>query len=185
VTPPRRPVRRPDPIAAVRRAAEADRRDDPYAQQRARQRRRRAEQDRAAFDPAPPTDDDWTIGDEETDGVHRLRAPTRVGDTLGAVVRRRGWSERLRTSTAAGRWEEIVGPQLAERCEPVRLAGGCLVVRAASPAWASQLRYLVPQLRTNADTVLGHGTVREVRIVIGPLEGTAESAATPDDGDDR
>jgi hypothetical protein len=174
---PRRPARRPDPVADTRRAGSADRFGDPYARQRARQARRRAEQERTSFDPRPPDDDDWTIEDEGSDGLRRLAAPTPVGDTLGAVIRRRGWDERLRASTAATRWEDIVGPQLAARCEPVRVAGGCLVVRAENPTWATQLRYLLPQLQANAAEVLGSGVVREVRIVIGPLEGGPSAGA--------
>lgn len=175
-----RPSRRPDPVAETRRAGSADRFDDPYARQRARQARQRAEHERASFDPRPPDDEDWTIEDEGSDGLRRLTAPTPLGDSLGAFVRRRGWDERLRASTAAARWEDIVGPQLAPRCEPIRVAGGCLVVRAENPTWATQLRYLLPQLQANAAEVLGAGTVREVRIVIGPLERGRTTG--PDDG---
>jgi predicted nucleic acid-binding Zn ribbon protein len=144
--------------------------DDPYARLRRRQARQRERQDRAGFDPSPPTDDDWTVEEEDTDGLRRLRAPTAVGDTLAGVLQRRGWGERLHAATLAGRWSDLVGPQLAERCEPVRLAGGCLVVRAESQAWATQLRYLHAQLLTNANELLGSARVREVRIVFGPLE---------------
>jgi predicted nucleic acid-binding Zn ribbon protein len=147
-----------------------NRSNDPYARLRRRQARQRERQDRAGFDPSPPTDDDWTIEEEDTDGLRRLRAPTVVGDTLAGVLQRRGWGERLHAATLAGRWTDLVGPQLAERCEPVRLAGGCLVVRAESQAWATQLRYLHTPLVTNANQLLGAVRVREVRIVVGPLE---------------
>jgi hypothetical protein len=149
-----------------------NRHDDPYARLRRRQARQRERQDRAAFDPRPPNDDDWTIEEEDTDGLRRLRAPTPIGDTLAGVLQRRGWGERLQAATLAGRWADLVGPQLAERCEPVRLAGGCLVVRAESQTWATQLRYLHAQLQTNANDLLGSEKVREVRIVVGPLEHT-------------
>lgn len=164
--------RRPDdPSARTRRAGAVDR--DPYVYDRRRrtQARRRAEQDRAAFDPAPPDDDDWVVPEPDTDGLRRIGAPTPVADSLAAYVEQRGWAERLRGASAWSRWDEIVGPDLAERCEPVRLVGGSLVVRAESQAWATQLRYLLPQLRRNTDEVLGPGTVTDVRIVVGPLEG--------------
>jgi predicted nucleic acid-binding Zn ribbon protein len=168
----RRPER-DDPTAAARRASWQDREASLYARKRAKQARQRAVQERAAFDPAPPGDDDWTVEEEATDGVRRISPPTPVGETLGAFVRRRGWDERLRGATAWSRWEDIVGPELAARCEPVRIAGGTLLVRAESQVWATQLRYLTTQLVGNAGRVLGPGTVREVRIVVGPLEGPA------------
>lgn len=160
-----------DPIARARRAGAADRDQHVYERRRRAQARQRAVQDRKAFDPAPPTDDDWVVPDPDTDGLRRIGPPTPVADSLAAYIDRRGWGERLRGADAWSRWDEIVGPDLAARCEPVRLAGGSLVVRAESQAWATQLRYLLPQLRLNTDEVLGAGTVRDVRIVVGPLEG--------------
>lgn len=158
-----------DETTRVRRAGRADRGDDPYERVRRRQAARRAAEERAAFDPRPPSDDDWTVAEEGTDGLRRLRPPTTVGDTLGAVVARRGWTERVRASTIASRWSEVVGQDLALRCEPVRIAGGCLVIRAESQAWATQLRYLRTPLLDNVAQLLGPGLVREIRIEVGPL----------------
>jgi hypothetical protein len=162
---------RQDPTAEARRASWQDREATLYARKRAKQARVRAEQERRSFDPAPPDDEDWTVEEEETDGVRRISPPTPVGETLGAFVRRRGWDDRLRGAAVWTRWEDIVGPDLATRCEPVRVAGGTLVIRAENQVWATQLRYLTAQLMNNAERVLGPGTVKEVRIVVGPLQG--------------
>lgn len=161
---------RVDPGSAARRAAAADQGDDPYARERRRQARRRAAQERARFDPRPPDDGDWTMPAEEGDGLTRLQAPESVGDALGRLAGRRGWGERLGAATLAARWSEVVGESVAARCEPVRLAGGCLVVRAENQAWAAQLRYLQASLRDNAARVLAPQPVDEIRIVVGPLE---------------
>ncbi len=158
---------RPDP----RRAGQLDRDEAVYARKRAAQARQRAKRDRADYDPGPPSDDDWTVPDEDTDGVHRISRPTPIGDSVDAFLRRRGWSERLRAATAWHRWADMVGEDLAQHCEPVRLAGGTLVVRTESQVWATQLRYVLPQLRAKVEDVLGPGTVRDVRLVVGPLEG--------------
>jgi predicted nucleic acid-binding Zn ribbon protein len=171
---PRRPER-PDP----RLAGREDRDAHLYARKRWQQQRERARLERRHYDPSPPSDDDWTVPEEETDGVRRISRPTPVGDTLGAYLDRRGWNERLRAATAWSRWEDVVGAPLAQRCEPVRLAGGTLVVRAESQVWATQLRYMLPQLQQKAEEVLGAGTVAEVRVVVGPLEGRQ----TPERGD--
>jgi predicted nucleic acid-binding Zn ribbon protein len=168
------PPQRRDPIAEVRRAGAQDRDERVYERKRARQARQRAKQDREGFDPAPPTDDDWTVPEEATDAIRRISPPEPIGYALGRFVERRGWSERLRGADAWTRWGDIVGDDLASRCEPVRLAGGTLVVRASSQVWATQLRYLSSQLRANAERMLGPGTVTQVRIVVGPLEGRSE-----------
>lgn len=156
----------------VRRAGAADRDMHLYERKRAQHARERAELDRRAYDPAAPDpDQEWTIPDENESGLARTHAPSPVGDALQQFLDRRGWGERLTGATASQRWEQIVGPDLAARCEPVRLAGGTLVVRAESQVWATQLRYLLPQLAAKANEVLGQGQVRDVRLVVGPLEG--------------
>jgi hypothetical protein len=57
-----------------------------------------------------------------------------------------------------------------------------LVVRAESPVWATQLRYLTAQLIERADMALGLGSVREVRITVGPLEGQRTARGSADTG---
>jgi len=164
---------RPDGVARARRAGAADRDEHLYGRRRAEGARKRAAEERRTFDPAPPGDDDWVVGEEETDGLRRIGPPTPVGETIEGLVRRRGWEERLRGAALWTNWEAIVGPELCARCEPVRLAGGTLVIRAESQPWATQLRYLAGRLRTNAAAVLGERAVRDVQVVVGPLDSGA------------
>lgn len=122
-------------------------------------------------DLSPPTEDDWTLDADDDPVRHRLVAPRRLGEHLAPFLQRRGWSERLEGASLASRWVEVVGPELARVSEPVRLAGGVLVVRVADAAWATELRYLVGRVRDGANRVLADGSVREVRLVVGRLEG--------------
>jgi hypothetical protein len=156
--------------AADRRAGSADRDESLYARKRARARRRRQRLERERFDPAPPTDDDWTVPDDEGDGVRRVGPPEPVGDALSTLIRQRGWEEALGNAALWSRWSDIVGEALADRCEPVRLRRGVLTVRAESQAWATQLRYLTTQLRRRAGEVLGGDPITDVVITVGPLE---------------
>lgn len=149
----------------------ADRDERVYERKRANQARQRSRDERAAFDPAPPDDEDWTVAAEETDALVRVTPPTQIDETLRELIERRGWGERLRGASAWSRWDEIVGSDLAARCEPLRLVRGVLTIRAESQIWATQLRYMIPQLRTNVEAALGEKTVRDVKIVVGPLEG--------------
>jgi hypothetical protein len=156
----------------VRRAGAADRDFHLYERKRAQHARERAELDRRTYDPAAPDPDaEWTVPDDNESGIARTHAPAPLGEALEQLLQRRGWGERLTGATASRRWERIVGADLAVRCEPVRLAGGTLVVRAESQVWATQLRYLVPQLLANANEVLEGAPVTEIRLVVGPLEG--------------
>lgn len=161
---------RDDDVSKVRRAGTRDRDERVYARQRYRDQRRRAALERSTYDPGPPTDDDWVVPDRG-DGLRRVGPPTAVGSSLQDLIDRRGWTERLRGADAWSRWDEIVGGDLAAKCEPVRLAAGTLTIRAESQVWATQLRYLVTRLQVNVNDHLGADSVRQVRIVVDALEG--------------
>lgn len=137
-----------------------------YARRRSRGARRRAGMDRQDYDPAPPEDDDWVVPDR-SQLVRVPRGPESLADLLDDVVSSRRWGDRLRGATVFDRWDEVVGPELAQHCEPVRLAGGVLTVAASSPQWATQLRYLTGQLQLNVNAAMGEPVVTSVNVVVG------------------
>ncbi len=171
---PRRPqrARSRDGIAEIRQASAQEREDSFYERKRRQAAARRRAEDRATLDPAPPHDDDWTVPDEQSDGISRVRPPTPVGETLREMLERRGWRHELRSTAVWTHWEEIVGSDLHRRCEPVRLAKGVLTVRAESQVWATQLRYLTASVCRRTDEVVGEGTVTDLAVTVGTLQGT-------------
>jgi len=129
-------------------------------------------------DLGPVSDDEWVVADVDEPTLRRVMGPTSLGAEVERLRRRPGWGERLGAGRVATRWPEIVGTELAGRCEPVRLAGRVLVVRAESAAWATQLRYLSTQLLERLAVVLGDASVREVRVVVGRLGEAADDGST-------
>lgn len=111
-------------------------------------------------------------GGASADGRGHLRPkrnePSPLAALLDAIRARPGWAARLEGARIHVCWVEIAGDQLARHAEPVRLAGGVLVVRAVSPAWAEQVRYLAGDLARQANDVLGPGSVRQVTVITGP-----------------
>src|SRR5688572_24317951 len=95
--------------------------------------------------------EDW----ESPDGRPDPAPPPAVRDLTSQLASTRGWGARLRGARIHTAWTEIAGEELARHVQPVRLAGGVLVVRAESTGWATQVRYLAPQLRDRANSVLG------------------------------
>lgn len=97
------------------------------------------------------------------------RDPLPLGAAINRLVTERGWEAPAAVGGVMGRWPQMVGPEVAQHCEPQRYDEDArvLTVRCDSTAWATQLRLLAPQLvaRLNAD--LGQGTVRLIK-VLGP-----------------
>ncbi|WP_435848606.1 DUF721 domain-containing protein [Streptomyces javensis] len=97
------------------------------------------------------------------------RDPLPLGAAINRLITERGWETPAAVGGVMGRWPQMVGPEVAQHCEPQRYDEDArvLTVRCDSTAWATQLRLLAPQLvaRLNAD--LGQGTVKLIK-VMGP-----------------
>lgn len=147
----------------ARRRRGEDRHRDPYADRRRRDEQERQQREREE----PPGPDDWAVPAEDGRSLRRVARPEEVGDLLPGLVRERGWGDRLEASTVTARWAEIVGPDLAQRCRPVRVAGRTLVVEAVDRTWATQLRYMTTQIVARTNAVVGRELVKEARITVG------------------
>jgi len=104
--------------------------------------------------------------------------PVRLGDLVGEVAGQPRWRRRLEGAGVFARWREIVGEDLALRCEPVRITGQTLLVRAENQAWATEVGYLRGHLVSRIEEVLGLGIVADVKVVAGTLEGVAGRPST-------
>jgi predicted nucleic acid-binding Zn ribbon protein len=93
--------------------------------------------------------------------------PTRVGDVVARLVERDDWRERIAAGRLRARWPEIVGEAIASHSQPVRLAGGVLLVRTEAGAWATELTLLASTIARRADDHLGGGLVKELKVVAG------------------
>ncbi|HEX6451488.1 MAG TPA: DUF721 domain-containing protein [Trebonia sp.] len=83
---------------------------------------------------------------------------------VGGMLSARGWRARAAVASVFGRWAEIVGAQVAAHVTPETFDEGELVVLADSPAWATQMRLLAPQVLKRLGEELGVGTVRHVKV---------------------
>ena len=118
---------------------------------------------RRADDPARPRR--RPVGPEQRSGAHPDdRDPQLLGPTLDRLVAERGWETDAAVGGAMGRWDAIVGPEIAAHARPVSFADGELLVEADSTAWATQIRLLAPSLLARLAQDLGAGTVTAVSV---------------------
>jgi predicted nucleic acid-binding Zn ribbon protein len=97
------------------------------------------------------------------DRAHR-EDPERLAGAIDGLLDTRGWQERAAMGSVFGRWEEIVGRDLAAHTHPDSFADSELVVTADSTAWATQVRLLASALVARLNAELGQGTVRRVKV---------------------
>jgi predicted nucleic acid-binding Zn ribbon protein len=94
--------------------------------------------------------------------------PARLGELIEPEARRAGIESGVLVGRVWQSWGRIVGPDVAQHAEPTSLRAGVLRIRADSPAWSTELSYLVDELRTLINDAVGHRLVREVQVWSGP-----------------
>ncbi|WP_271215530.1 DUF721 domain-containing protein [Streptosporangium carneum] len=100
--------------------------------------------------------------------------PQLFGRAIADLLAARGWEQPVAVGGVFGRWQEIVGPDLAAHTKPETFADGEVLVTADSTAWATQVRLLARTLVRRLNEELGDGTVQRVR-VRGPQNGPRQS----------
>lgn len=93
------------------------------------------------------------------------RDPQPVGTSLDRLVGERGWQAPVAVGGVIGRWDAVVGREIASHCTPETFTDGVLTVRADSTAWATQLRLLLPQVQRRLDEEVGEGVVTRIAVL--------------------
>jgi predicted nucleic acid-binding Zn ribbon protein len=92
------------------------------------------------------------------------RDPQKLGALVRRLVTDRGWEATAASAGVVGRWEQIVGPEIADHARPASLINGELVLVAESTAWATQLRLLAPRIQARLAAEAGAGVVTKIRV---------------------
>ena len=113
--------------------------------------------------------------------------PARLGDLVDRWGASRGIGRARTVAAVFEGWDAIVGPVIAAQCRPVELRATRLVVETEDPAWASQLRWLAPELLARLAATAGAGAVEEiaVRVARGPGRDGVRRDRAGDPGDHR
>jgi len=102
---------------------------------------------------------------------HQLMS-TQTMEGLDSVIRRGRQLQRL-----AALVRDKLGPELAAHCQMSNLRGTTLILSVGSTAWASRLRYQVPQLLQRFRTDERLSVISEIEIRVSPA--SSPPAAPP------
>ncbi len=90
--------------------------------------------------------------------------PQPFGALIERLVHDRGWERSAADAAVMGRWDSLVGADVAAHCHPQSLRAGELVLEAESTAWATQLRLLTGRMLTTLARELGSDVVTTIRV---------------------
>ena len=105
--------------------------------------------------------------------VWHWREPAPIRNVLVDGARKWGLDNPLEIARVFGSWKEMVGEQVAARCEPASLGQGVLKVWAASAPWANELKYLAPEVIRRVNAAVGQTVVRELKVALRPGPGSS------------
>ncbi len=100
--------------------------------------------------------------------VWHWREPAPIRGVLLEGARAWGLDNPLEIARVFESWREMVGEQVAARCEPASLGRGVLKVWAASAPWANELKYLAPEVIRRVNAGVGREVVRELKVALRP-----------------
>ena len=106
-----------------------------------------------------------SAGDQLSGAHPDARDPALVGSVVDRLVTDSGWDTDLAVHGVFGRWDQIVGVEVASHCRPESFGDGRLAVRTDSTAWATQLKLLAPTVVRRLNEELGDGTVLRIDVV--------------------
>lgn len=93
-----------------------------------------------------------------------MKGPERLGNIISVrgvpgKGRRRVKLEALKTG-----WARVAGEEVARHSSPARFEKGVLHVSADGPSWASELSMRSAEIKRKANSILGQGEVKRVRV---------------------
>ncbi len=92
------------------------------------------------------TDDESENMSEFNEANTTAKNSSLLSGALDALLDRLGADTASVISGVFGEWAQIVGEQIAQHVTPIKLERGKLIVEVDDPSWATQMRFLEPQL---------------------------------------
>jgi predicted nucleic acid-binding Zn ribbon protein len=89
-----------------------------------------------------------------------------LGDSLDQLARRLGVPSSSVLSTIFTRWDELVGSGVSDHAWPLAVSKGVLVVGVDQPAWATQLRFLAPDLLRRVGAALPQHAIERIEVKV-------------------
>jgi len=100
-----------------------------------------------------------------------------LGEILRGFIASSGFVRQLDLYRAYGRWEEVVGPEVARHVRPVRVERGVLYLVADSGVWAEETSFARPAI---LEELRRRGvSVRDIRLRQGTLPRPEQLADLP------
>lgn len=87
----------------------------------------------------------------------------RIGEIISRVMTREGYEKRSRQGPIYDLWPQMVGELLAEKCRPIAIQKGVLVVQVDDSVWMHELQIQKYQILERLWELVGEEEVSDIR----------------------
>lgn len=94
---------------------------------------------------------------------------TQFQGVMSSFAQAQAWIPYLKLAQLRNHWDQVVGIAIAQHSQVVDCTDGILSIRTESPAWTTQLTYLIPQLEQTIRQRLAGLEIREIKVT-GPQQ---------------
>jgi len=106
---------------------------------------------------------------------------TGISSLIEQILASKGLDKKLQQYRAWTIWDEVVGPQISQHAQPLRIREATLEVRVENATWMQQLQLLKPKILKELNKRLGESTLTNIYWKRGTVEKKKEEmAAEPD-----
>lgn len=95
----------------------------------------------------------------------RNKTPQSLGASLSEFLRSLGIEGRVHEYEVMGRWAEIVGENIADASEPIRVSDGVLLVKVRSSSWRNELVYMKDEILDKIEKMVAKGVIRDIKYI--------------------
>lgn len=100
----------------------------------------------------------------------KLDKPADLGSVLRDAIKASKLGVHLDAHRLWEKWQDTVGPTIAQNARPEAIKGKLLLVNVSSAPWMQQLQFLKAELVEKVNESLGREVIQDIRFKIGPVD---------------
>jgi hypothetical protein len=90
----------------------------------------------------------------------------KISKLLPSLVRDKGWEKQLDLHSIFPRWKEIVGEEMNENAQPLKIERGVLWLEVANSSWLQQYQYEKLELLDTLNSCLRLSRLSDIKMVL-------------------
>jgi len=85
-----------------------------------------------------------------------------LGNAIASFIENQGFKKKFVEADAMRLWNEIAGPVISERTEPVEIKDGILQIKVEDSSWRNELIYMEKDLRIKINSQIGKNVLKKI-----------------------